>query len=142
MRTLVLYTPRSRMLRKLASELCGELHWRGFDVDVEPADPDGGRDVAEYRLVVLVFPALHVGSWAMARGDVENLVQRLRGLQGADVALLAVSPTHPGHRLGALEDLVRRQGANVAARGNATPSLLGRQGLVDLAAECMARIPA
>lgn len=142
MRTLVLYTPRSATLRKLASELRGELHWRGFDAEIEPADSSTGRDVGDYRLVVLVFPAVHLGPWAMPLGDVENLVSRLGGLQGADVALLAVSPTNPRRRLGTLVDLIRHQGGNVAAQGNATPSPLGRQGLVDLAAECMARIPA
>jgi len=129
------------MQRKLATELHDELHWRGFDVDTEPAEPAAGRDVAGYRLVVLVFPVVHLGLWALALGDVENLVRRLDGLPGVDVALLAVSPVNPQRLLCGLDDLIRQQGGRLAAVGNATPSVLGRRGLVDLAAECMARLP-
>ena len=140
MRTLVLYTPANRPLRNQASLLADELHWRGFDAEVEAAG--AGRDVSDYRLVVLVFPVLHVPFKAVPMGGIERVVSDLRGLSGQNVALLAVTPLDVGKRLCGLKGQLERLGGSLVATGNALPGIRGQRGMVDLAAECMVRVPA
>ncbi len=136
MRALVMYTPDSRMLKRQATELADELHWRGFDPQVDAASE--GRDVGERDLVVVVFPAVPLGVRAVTLGGVERLLDSLTGLDRTAVGFLAISPAEVSHQLTCLRRHAERLGARWIATTSAAP---GKPGITDLAAECMARIP-
>jgi hypothetical protein len=140
-RALILYTPPTGGLRDKASQLSKELHWRGFDPEVEAGDPAAGHDVADYRLLVVVFPVFRIPRFPLAGGDVRTLIDGLRGLDGVNVALLAVTVGDPSCRLHGLRDAIERQGGDFITFGATSMRRFGEKGLRDLAAECMGRIP-
>ncbi len=140
-RTLILYTPATGGLRDKASQLSGELHWRGFEPEVEAADAANGRDVADYRLVVVVFPVFRIPRFPIPGGGVRKLIDDLRGLDGVNVALLAVTVGDPSCRLHDLPEAIERRGGRFITFGSTSMRRFGEKGLRDLAAECMGRIP-
>lgn len=135
MRALVMYNPRSSMLKRQASQLADELHWRGFDPVVDPATP--GRDVSDFDLLLLVFPAVPLGYRALTVGGLEGLLDSLAGLDSVPVGFLAISPVEVSHQLGCLRRHVEHLGGRWLATTSAAP---GKPGITDLAAECMARV--
>ncbi len=139
--TLVLYTPDRSQPRDKAHMLREELLPRGFDVTVQPARPGQDLDVTPYRLVVLVFPVLPVPRRrGLPLGGVLDVIAGLRGLEGKDVAVVAISPVFTRRLTDGVAAPLRHHGAHLVVCDFVPP--FGPQGaLVDVAAECMVRLP-
>lgn len=138
MRALVLIARPRRLTRRAAARLADELHWRGFEVDT--ADAGETQDATPHDLVVVAVGALVVPRGRVRpAADLERLLGGLRGLEGCPVALLLISATGLRGRPGALRETIRRHGGVPLPVGHA--AALGGSGIVDLAAECMTRVP-
>ncbi len=139
MRALILVSPRCPPCQRRARQLEDELRWRNFDARIETADARGGYDVSNDDLVVLVFPALVLPGLSLPLGGIRAALDGLRGIGDTPLALLAISPLGlraPLHRFAA--QVERRFGRVVAIR--TTPPAGSRRSVIDLAAECMARV--
>lgn len=139
--TLILYTPDRFQPRDKAEKLRDELLPRGFDVTIQPAHPGQELDVTRYRLVVLVFPVIPIPRRrGRPLGGVLDVIAGLRGLDGKDVAVVAIAPVFTQGLTDGVEAPLRHHGAHIVVLDFVPP--FGPQGaLVDVAAECMVRLP-
>lgn len=139
MRALILVAPRCPPCRRRARQLEDELRWRNFETRIGASNTRGGHEVADVDLVVLVFPALVLPGLSMPLGGVRSALSGLRGLGDTPLALLAISPLSLRAPLrGFVRQVEKRFGRVVACR--TVPPAGPRRGVIDLAAECMARV--
>ncbi len=139
MQALILVAPRCLPCQRRARQLEDELRWRNFQVQVQAADPERGHDLGQMDLAVLVFPAVVLPGLSFPLGSAGSLLRSLRGLEHPRLAMLAISPfglDAPLDRFG--RKAVELGGCLVAIR--TTPPAGPRRGVIDLAAECMARV--
>jgi hypothetical protein len=137
-RALILLGRPRRLARRLASRLEEELHWRGFDVTVVEAG--AVSDASPFDLVVLVLGAVVVPLIRTTPlDDVDSLLATIGPLEGRPVAALVISATGLRGARQSLAGAIERQGGVPLPEIPVGP--LGGHGVVDLAAECMARVP-
>ncbi len=143
MKALLLLARPHRLTRRLASALGEELRWRGFDVETAAIDPRRSGpplDAHGAAVVVLVAGAGVVPKVRTALlDDPDRLLGAVAPLRDRPVAALIVSLTGARAPAQALHDAIRRHGGIPLPVVHA--SVLGGGPLVDLAAECMGRVP-
>jgi len=137
-KALILLGRPQRLAHRLARRLEDELHWRGFDVAIVEAG--AVSDATPYDLVVLVLGAVVVPRLRTTPlDDVDSLLAAIGPLDGRPVAALLISATGLRGKRQALAAAIERQGGVPLPEIQVGP--LGGHGVVDLAAECMARVP-
>lgn len=139
MRALILVAPRCPPCDRRARQLEDELRWRNFEARMVTTDVVEGHDASDHDLVVLVFPALVLPGLSLPLGGTRSALASLRGLESTPLALLAISPLGLRAPLrGFVTQVERRFGPVVACR--TVPPAGPRRGVIDVAAECMARV--